>query len=55
MFYDKDWIEKQERGFTAWLNFILTPSEFSSSAAETKGECRRGLRTRCYTTTTTIN
>ena len=38
MFYDKDWVEKQERGFTAWLNFILTPSEFSSEAVEKKGQ-----------------
>ncbi|XP_037068011.1 abnormal spindle-like microcephaly-associated protein homolog [Pollicipes pollicipes] len=29
MYYDKDWLQKQERGFTAWLNFILTPSEYS--------------------------
>ncbi|XP_064648823.1 abnormal spindle-like microcephaly-associated protein homolog [Lineus longissimus] len=25
MYYDERWIEKQERGFTRWLNFILTP------------------------------
>ena len=27
MYYDKDWMAKQERGFTSWLNFILTPSD----------------------------
>ena len=25
MYYDERWIDKQERGFTRWLNFILTP------------------------------
>ncbi|XP_077986991.1 abnormal spindle-like microcephaly-associated protein homolog [Glandiceps talaboti] len=27
MFYDERWTEKQERGFTKWLNHILTPDE----------------------------
>ena len=25
MYYDDKWVEKQERGFTRWLNFMLTP------------------------------
>ena len=25
MYYDNKWVEKQERGSTRWLNFILTP------------------------------
>ncbi|KAG8540413.1 hypothetical protein GDO81_019340, partial [Engystomops pustulosus] len=29
MFYDERWMAKQERGFTWWLNFILTPDEFA--------------------------
>ncbi|KAM4642165.1 abnormal spindle-like microcephaly-associated protein [Discoglossus pictus] len=29
MFYDERWIAKQERGFTWWLNFILTPDDFA--------------------------
>ncbi|NXW10179.1 ASPM protein, partial [Fregetta grallaria] len=29
MFYDERWKEKQQRGFTWWLNFILTPDDFS--------------------------
>ncbi|KAM4722873.1 abnormal spindle-like microcephaly-associated protein [Rhinophrynus dorsalis] len=29
MFYDERWMEKQERGFTWWLNFILTPDDFA--------------------------
>uniref|UniRef100_UPI00398F6964 abnormal spindle-like microcephaly-associated protein n=1 Tax=Pristiophorus japonicus TaxID=55135 RepID=UPI00398F6964 len=29
MFYDERWKEKQERGFTWWLNFILTPDDFT--------------------------
>ncbi|MEQ2172796.1 hypothetical protein GOODEAATRI_025073 [Goodea atripinnis] len=28
MFYDERWIEKQERGFTWWLNYVLTPDDF---------------------------
>ncbi|NXF04908.1 ASPM protein, partial [Smithornis capensis] len=28
MFYDERWKEKQERGFTWWLNFVLTPDDF---------------------------
>ncbi|XP_052220933.1 abnormal spindle-like microcephaly-associated protein homolog [Dreissena polymorpha] len=27
MYYDERWIEKQERGFVNWLNFILTPAD----------------------------
>ncbi|XP_009072706.1 PREDICTED: abnormal spindle-like microcephaly-associated protein, partial [Acanthisitta chloris] len=29
MFYDERWKEKQQRGFTWWLNFLLTPDDFS--------------------------
>ncbi|XP_037353787.1 abnormal spindle-like microcephaly-associated protein isoform X2 [Talpa occidentalis] len=29
MFYDERWKEKQEKGFTWWLNFILTPDDFT--------------------------
>uniref|UniRef100_A0A8C8RGA5 Abnormal spindle microtubule assembly n=1 Tax=Pelusios castaneus TaxID=367368 RepID=A0A8C8RGA5_9SAUR len=29
MFYDERWKEKQQRGFTWWLNFTLTPGDFS--------------------------
>ncbi|XP_048458010.1 abnormal spindle-like microcephaly-associated protein [Rhincodon typus] len=29
MYYDEQWKEKQERGFTWWLNFILTPDDFT--------------------------
>lgn len=25
MYYDERWMEKQERGFVQWLNFVLTP------------------------------
>lgn len=27
MYYDERWMEKQERGFVTWLNFVLTPPE----------------------------
>ncbi|XP_033114872.1 abnormal spindle-like microcephaly-associated protein homolog [Anneissia japonica] len=30
MFYDERWIEKQECGFVKWLNYILTPDDYSS-------------------------
>lgn len=28
MFYDERWIDKQEKGFTCWLNYVLTPDDF---------------------------
>ncbi|GFO45530.1 abnormal spindle-like microcephaly-associated-like protein [Plakobranchus ocellatus] len=27
MYYDERWMEKQERGFVQWLNFVLTPPD----------------------------
>ncbi|XP_074655688.1 uncharacterized protein LOC141909201 [Tubulanus polymorphus] len=27
MYYDERWMEKQERGFVCWMNFLLTPPE----------------------------
>ncbi|XP_033731928.1 LOW QUALITY PROTEIN: abnormal spindle-like microcephaly-associated protein homolog [Pecten maximus] len=27
MYYDERWIDKQERGFVNWLNFVLTPAD----------------------------
>ncbi|XP_077573227.1 abnormal spindle-like microcephaly-associated protein homolog isoform X4 [Stigmatopora nigra] len=36
MFYDERWIEKQERGFTWWLNYILTPDDFKVKTESTK-------------------
>ncbi|NWV53811.1 ASPM protein, partial [Daphoenositta chrysoptera] len=46
MFYDERWKEKQQRGFTWWLNFVLTPDDFNvktntsqvNAAALTLGE-----------------
>ncbi|NXP56286.1 ASPM protein, partial [Heliornis fulica] len=32
MFYDEHWKEKQQRGFTWWLNFVLTPDDFNVKA-----------------------
>ncbi|NXD14361.1 ASPM protein, partial [Nothocercus nigrocapillus] len=32
MFYDERWKEKQQRSFTWWLNFILTPDDFTVKA-----------------------
>ncbi|XP_060733700.1 abnormal spindle-like microcephaly-associated protein isoform X2 [Tachysurus vachellii] len=36
MFYDERWIEKQERGFTWWINYVLTPDDFKVSTEVTK-------------------
>ncbi|XP_061739795.1 abnormal spindle-like microcephaly-associated protein isoform X2 [Nerophis ophidion] len=36
MFYDERWIEKQERGFTWWLNYVLTPDDFKVNTETTK-------------------
>ncbi|XP_043936192.1 abnormal spindle-like microcephaly-associated protein [Protopterus annectens] len=36
MFYDERWKEKQEKGFTWWLNFILTPEEFTVDTNSSK-------------------
>jgi abnormal spindle-like microcephaly-associated protein len=33
MYYDERWIEKQERGFSHWLNFVLTPQCIEDTAA----------------------
>ena len=43
MYYDERWMEKQERGFVNWLNFILTPAEeCQATEVKVKG-------TVCYT------
>ncbi|ESO10779.1 hypothetical protein HELRODRAFT_190172 [Helobdella robusta] len=34
MYYDERWMEKQERGFTVWMNYILAPFEFDFKAAD---------------------
>ncbi|XP_071388056.1 abnormal spindle-like microcephaly-associated protein [Centroberyx affinis] len=36
MFYDERWIEKQERGFTWWINYVLTPDDFKVDTEVTK-------------------
>ncbi|KAJ3599740.1 hypothetical protein NHX12_033696 [Muraenolepis orangiensis] len=36
MFYDERWIEKQESGFTCWINYILTPDDFRVNLEVTK-------------------
>ena len=30
VYYDERWMEKQERGFVRWLNFVLTPPDESA-------------------------
>lgn len=37
MFYDERWLEKQERGFTWWINYVLTPDDFRVTTEVTKG------------------
>lgn len=39
IYYDERWMEKQERGFSQWLNFILTPSEDIGNNIKSKGTC----------------
>lgn len=39
MFYDERWIEKQERGFTWWMNYVLTPDDFKVATEVPKGRC----------------
>nr|XP_055073870.1 abnormal spindle-like microcephaly-associated protein [Misgurnus anguillicaudatus] len=36
MFYDERWIEKQESGFTWWMNYVLTPDDFKVATEVTK-------------------
>ncbi|MBN3307145.1 ASPM protein, partial [Amia calva] len=36
MFYDERWIEKQERGFTWWINYVLTPDDFKVNTEVSK-------------------
>ena len=38
MFYDERWKEKQEQGFTWWLNFILTPDDFTVKTNISEGK-----------------
>ena len=39
MYYDERWMEKQERGFVAWLNFVLTPvDDVQGSDVKVKGQ-----------------
>lgn len=38
MFYDERWKEKQQRGFTWWLNFVLTPDDFSVKTSTSQGK-----------------
>lgn len=41
MFYDERWKEKQQRGFTWWLNFVLTPDDFSVKTNTPQGKSTR--------------
>lgn len=41
MFYDERWKEKQQRGFTWWLNFVLTPDDFSVKTNTLQGKSTR--------------
>lgn len=38
MFYDERWKEKQQRGFTWWLNFVLTPDDFKVKTNTSQGK-----------------
>lgn len=43
MFYDERWIEKQERGFTWWINYVLTPDDFKVNTEVAKGKQAAGF------------
>ena len=45
MFYDERWIEKQERGFTWWINYVLTPDDFKVNTEVAKGSAGSTLLT----------
>ena len=36
-YYDERWVEKQEKGFSNWLNFILTPQGLGEGSPATLG------------------
>ncbi|XP_005095167.1 abnormal spindle-like microcephaly-associated protein homolog [Aplysia californica] len=41
MYYDERWMEKQERGFVQWLNFVLTPpDEYLAVTSKPKVDAR---------------
>lgn len=37
MFYDERWKEKQQRGLTWWLNFVLTPDDLTAKTSVPEG------------------
>lgn len=37
MFYDERWKEKQQQGFTWWLNFVLTPDDLTVRTSVSEG------------------
>jgi len=43
MFYDERWIEKQERGFTWWINYVLTPDDFKVNTEVAEGNVQQRL------------
>ena len=38
IYFDERWMEKQERAFTQWLNFVLTPSDLEQESVAPKSE-----------------
>lgn len=49
MFYDERWKEKQQRGFTWWLNFVLTPDDFNVKTNTSQGKSTLILSSRLLT------
>lgn len=49
MFYDERWKEKQQRGFTWWLNFVLTPDDFNVKTNTSQGKSALILSSRFLT------
>ena len=43
MYYDERWVEKQERGFSHWLNFVLTPQGLEDSVGSPAAAAAPGI------------
>ncbi|CAB4000793.1 abnormal spindle-like microcephaly-associated homolog, partial [Paramuricea clavata] len=39
MYYDEKWMEKQERGFVQWLNYVLTPPDELTTEVQSTSSC----------------
>lgn len=47
MYYDERWMDKEERGFVKWLNFVLSPPDYYFEAKKQKGSYTKALKADC--------